>query len=63
MNELKYVRDSHSKAVLNTDYNELQVYKMMKKKKEQEMSDINNMKKDIEELKQMITKLLGNQNG
>lgn len=63
MNESKYVRDSHSKAVLNTDYNELQVYKMMKKKKEQEMSDINNMKKDIEELKQMITKLLGNQNG
>ena len=51
--ETKYVRDLDSKAILNTNINALEQYKMEK----------NNMKKDIAELKEMIAQLLGKQNG
>jgi len=56
-------RDINSKAVLNTNLNGLEQYKMAKKRREDEISDINTMKKDIEELKNMIQTLIGKQNG
>jgi hypothetical protein len=59
----KQVRDLNSKAVLSTNLNALERYKFEKKRKEAELSDINNMKSDILELKQMIKTLLGKQNG
>lgn len=59
----KLERDVHSKALLNTNRNALEQYKMEKKRKEAEMNDINNMKEDIKELKEMIRKLMGKQNG
>ena len=59
----KQVRDLNSKAVLSTNLNALESYKLEKKRKEAELSDINNMKSDILEHKQMITTLLGKQNG
>ena len=61
--ETKYVRDLDSKAILNTNINALEQYKMEKKRLEDEKNDINNMKKDIAELKEMIAQLLGKQNG
>ncbi len=59
----KLERDVHSKALLNTNRNALEQYKMEKKRKEAEMNDINNMKNDIKELKEMIRELMGKQNG
>lgn len=59
----KLERDLKSKAVLSTNMNALEAYKMARKKRQEEISDINNMKKDIDELKEMIKKLLGKQNG
>lgn len=56
-------RDIKSKAVLSTNLNGLEQYKMAKKRREAELSDINTMKKDIEELKNMIQTLIGKQNG
>ena len=38
-------------------------YKLARQKKQQEIDDINNMKNDIAELKEMIKTLLGKQNG
>ena len=59
----KYIRDLDSKAILNTNRNALDNYKLERKRKLVEANDINNMKKDIAELKEMIAQLLGKQNG
>jgi len=61
--ETQYVRDPNSKAVLNADRRGLESYKLARQKKQQEIDDINNMKNDIAELKEMIKTLLGKQNG
>jgi len=63
IDETKYVRDVDSKAILNTNRNALQNYKIARQKKIDEVNDINNMKKDIAELKEMIKTLLGKQHG
>jgi hypothetical protein len=54
----KYERDIESKAVLNTNRNALDNYRAAKKQKEDEITIINNMKDEIEELKQIVKKLL-----
>jgi hypothetical protein len=59
----KLERDIYSKAVLNTNLNALETYKMERKRKQEELNDINNMKQDIKELKEMIRELMGKQNG
>jgi len=59
----KLERDLNSKAVLNNNRTALEQYKMLRKQKLAETADINNMKKDIAELKEMIGQLLGKQNG
>ena len=54
----KYERDLNSKAVLNTNRNALENYRALKKQREEEVNTINSMKKDIEELKQLVKLLL-----
>ena len=61
--DTKYIRDVNSKAVLNTNRNALEQYKLERQRREAEKNDINRMKEDIVELKKMIKKLLGKQNG
>ena len=61
--QTQYVRDINSKAVLNTNKKALDSYKIARKRKMNEIEDINNMKRDIAELKEMIKTLLGKQNG
>ena len=57
--ETKLVRDLNSKAVLNTNLSALDSYKMARRRKEEEVADIKNMKNDITELKEMIQTLIG----
>ena len=59
----KLERDTNSKALLNTNRNALEQYKIERKRKQGEIEDINNMKRDISELKEMVGQLLGKQNG
>ncbi len=59
----KLERDMNSKAVLNTNRNALETYKAERQRRQSEVDDINSMKRDIAELKEMIVKLLGKQNG
>ena len=59
----KLERDMNSKAVLNTNRTALERYKMERNKRLKEIEDINNMKNDIAELKEMVAQLLGKQNG
>jgi hypothetical protein len=59
----KLERDVNSKALLNTNRNALENYKIERERRLAEKDDINNMKRDIAELKEMIGQLLGKQNG
>tara|TARA_B110000285_G_scaffold208503_1_gene248759 strand:- start:287 stop:490 length:204 start_codon:yes stop_codon:yes gene_type:complete len=64
MSEHKFVRDSVSKAVLNTDLTALEQYKTARDKKIQEqlilqscVTDINTLKNDMQEIKNLLLKL------
>jgi hypothetical protein len=64
MSEHKFVRDNHSKAVLNTDVSALEQYKIARdiKMKEQSIlqncvTDINTLKDDMQEIKNLLLKL------
>jgi hypothetical protein len=61
--ETQYVRDVNSKAILNTNLKALENYKIEKKRKQAEIDDINNMKQEISEIKEILQQLLGKQNG
>lgn len=54
--DTSYVRDVHSKAILNTNRSELDEYNN-KKKIMSKVNDINTIKQDVAELKSMVEKL------
>ena len=67
MNEHKFVRDDTSKAVLNTDRNALEQYKIEKIRRENEyntlqncVDDINTLKDDMQEIKNLLLKMSEN---
>ena len=67
MNEHKFIRDSVSNAVVNTDLNALQKYKLDRDRKNQEtqtlqncVEDINILKNDIKEIKNRLLKISEN---
>ena len=64
MSEHKFVRDTSSKAVLNTDITALEAYKMTRDRRLQEQStlqncvaDINILKDDMQEIKNLLLKM------
>jgi hypothetical protein len=64
MNETKFIRDTVSKAVLNTDVNALEQYKLARDRKIKEkniiegcVDDINSLKDDMQEIKKLLLKL------
>ena len=64
MSEHKFIRDTVSSAVLNTDLNALEQYKVARDTKLQEqavmqncVNDINNLKSDIQEIKNLLLKI------
>jgi len=52
------VRNSYSKAILNTDNVALQAYKARKNKDNKTKNEINTMKQDINELKTLMQRIL-----
>ena len=67
MSEHKFIRDDTSKAVLNTDRNALEQYKIERSRREDEqnilqecVSNINVLKKDMTEIKNLLLKLSEN---
>jgi len=56
-------RDMNSKAILNTNRSALEQYKIERERRQKEKDDINNIKKDLAELKDMVQKLIGKQDG
>ena len=64
MSEHKFVRDTLSKAVLNTDTNGLEAYKMARDRRLQEQTtlqncveDISSLKNDMIEIKNLLLKI------
>ena len=67
MREHKFVRDNNSKAVLNTDVNALEQYKIARDRKMKEESilqncvdDISSLKDDMQETKHLLLKISEN---
>ena len=67
MSEHKFIRDNNSKAVLNTDISALEQYKITRDRKMKEEStlqncvdDINSLKDDMQEIKNLLLKLSEN---
>lgn len=61
ISERPLVRDMRNKALLNTDRDALTAYRDRKKQMEEiaaQREDINNLKSDISDIKQMLTALL-----
>ena len=63
----KFVRDTLSKAVLNTDKNALEQYKIARDQRVQDqnilnncVSDINILKEDMQEIKNLLIKMSEN---
>lgn len=55
----KFMRmDNNPGAIINTDNEGLQAYKLAKKRAAAQTSELNNLKQQIEELKSMVTQLL-----
>lgn len=52
------VRDTHTNAVLNTDLSSLAKYKLKREKDRKMRSDIDNLKSDMTEIKQMLQQLV-----
>jgi hypothetical protein len=55
------VRDSYSNALLSTNKEALNEYKIQKKNKQQEqakLAEIDSLKEDLQELKTLVTELL-----
>ena len=64
MSEHKFVRDNVSSAVLNTDLNALEQYKIARDRKMKEqttlqncVADINILKDDMQEIKNLLLKM------
>ena len=64
MSEHKFVRDTLSKAVLNTDINALEQYKISRNQRLQEkevlqncVADINTLKEDMRDIKNLLIKM------
>ena len=54
----RFVRDIHSKALLNTDYNALQQYRKEKAYFQKQESDINILRTQVEELTTIRVEML-----
>ena len=67
MSEHKFIRDHVSNAVLNTDVSSLENYKIERARREQEqdilnicVNDINILKDDMQEIKNLLIKMSEN---
>lgn len=51
-------KDSHSKAVISTDHTAVEKYKIAREQKKAQSAEINSLKAEIQEVKDLLLKLL-----
>jgi protein subunit release factor A len=62
--EHKYIRDSHSKAAINTDVDALRRYKARKAESKRILdlkNEVDSIKDEMSEIKHLLTQLVDNQ--
>lgn len=57
-NENDFVKDLTNNAILNNNIKSLNLYKLKKRKRQQEQQEINNLKEKISQLEEIISKLI-----
>ena len=58
-----YLKDENSGAVLSVDQNALDAYKRQRSQRNSIVSDINNIKQELGELKDMLNLIISSQKG
>ena len=58
-----YLKDENSGAVLSVDNNALHAYKIKRSQQNNIISDINNIKQELGELKDMLSTIISSQKG
>ncbi len=58
-----YLKDEKSGAVLSVDQNALDAYKRQRSQRNSIVSDINNIKQELGELKDMLSTIISSQKG
>ena len=58
-----YLKDENSGAVLSVDQNALDAYKRQRSQRNSIVSDINNIKQELGELKDMLSTIISSQKG
>jgi hypothetical protein len=68
VNDSTFVRDTHSKAILNTDINGLNEYRMKREiakrqqeEKQQDKARLNKLENDMQDIKQLLLQIAANQ--
>ena len=68
VNDSTFVRDTHSKAILNTDINGLNEYRMKREiskrqqeEKQQDKQRLNKLEQDMQDIKQLLLQIAANQ--
>ena len=68
VNDSTFVRDTHSKAILNTDINGLNEYRMKREiakrqqeEKQQDKARLDKLENDMQEIKQLLQVIAANQ--
>jgi hypothetical protein len=68
VNDSTFVRDTHSKAILNTDINGLNEYRMKREiskrqqeEKKQDKQRLDKLEQDMQDIKQLLLQIAANQ--
>jgi hypothetical protein len=58
-NEPGYVKDKSCQAIISTDNSALEAYRARRKREQDRLDEINNLKQDVAEIKDLLRQILG----
>jgi len=58
-NEPGFVKDKKTQAVISTDNSGLEAYRARRKREQDRLDEINNLKQDVAEIKDLLRQILG----
>jgi HAMP domain-containing protein len=58
-NEPGFLKDKTSQAIISTDNSALEAYRARRKREQDKLDEINNLKQDVAEIKDLLKQLLG----
>ena len=58
-----YIKDTHTGIVLNVNNSEIEQAKIRKKQKQQQQNEVNELKNEVGDIKNMLTQIVEKLNG